>query len=100
PLYAAIDGQLAAILAVADPLKASTPGAIAALHQLGLKVVMVSGDNERTARAIAMRLGIDDVVAEVLPEGKVEVVRRLQNQYGILAFVGDGINDAPALASA
>src|SRR5690606_18344020 len=67
PLYAAIDGRLAAIIAVADPIKASTPAAIDALHQLGLKVAMITGDNARTAKAIAARLGIDEVVAEVLP---------------------------------
>src|SRR5690606_5749390 len=69
PLYAAIDGRLAAILAVADPIKPSTPTAIEALHGLGLKVAMITGDNTRTARAIAGQLGIDEVVAEVLPEG-------------------------------
>jgi Au+-exporting ATPase len=100
PLYAAIDGKLAAIIAVADPIKATTPAAIAALHQLGLKVAMVTGDNARTAQAIAKQLGIDEVVAEVLPEGKVEAVRRLKATYGQIAFVGDGINDAPALAQA
>lgn len=100
PLYAAINGQLAAIIAVADPLKASTPAAIAALHQLGLKVAMITGDNARTAQAIARQLGIDEVVAEVLPAGKVEAVRRLRAAHGRLAFVGDGINDAPALAAA
>jgi Au+-exporting ATPase len=100
PLYAAIDGRLAAIIAVADPIKDTTPAAIAALHALGLKVAMITGDNARTAKAIAARLGIDDVVAEVLPDGKVEAVRRLKHQYGKVAFVGDGINDAPALAEA
>ncbi|MGE3861693.1 MAG: copper-translocating P-type ATPase, partial [Burkholderiaceae bacterium] len=100
PLYAAIGGRLAAIVAVADPIKASTPAAIAALHRLGLSVAMVTGDNARTAQAIARRLGIDEVVAEVLPEGKVDAVRRLKAAHGRLAFVGDGINDAPALAEA
>jgi Cu+-exporting ATPase len=100
PLYAAIDGQLAAIIAVADPIKPSTPEAIAALHELGLKVVMITGDNRRTAEAIARRIGIDEVVAEVLPEGKVDVVKRLRQAHGPIAFVGDGINDAPALAEA
>ncbi|MGJ9419069.1 heavy metal translocating P-type ATPase [Massilia sp. CMS3.1] len=100
PLYAAIDGRLAAIVAVADPIKAATPAAIAALHQLGLKVAMITGDNERTARAIAASLGIDEVIAEVLPEGKVKTIRRLRAEYGSVAFVGDGINDAPALAEA
>src|SRR5690606_37278430 len=71
-----------------------------ALHRLGLKVAMVTGDNARTAQAIARQLGIDEVIAEVLPEGKVEAVRRLKASHGRLAFVGDGINDAPALAEA
>ncbi|AEC18874.1 copper-translocating P-type ATPase [Pusillimonas sp. T7-7] len=100
PLYAAIDGQLAAIIAVADPIKPSTPAAIAALHELGLKVAMITGDNAHTARAIAKQLDIDEVVAEVLPQGKVEAVRRLKAAHGQIAFVGDGINDAPALAEA
>ena len=100
PLYAAIDGKLAAIIAVADPIKDATPAAIKALHDLGLKVAMITGDNARTAKAIAARLGIDEVVAEVLPDGKVETVRRLRARYGKVAFVGDGINDAPALAEA
>ncbi len=100
PLYAAIDGKLAAIIAVADPIKGATPVAIKALHDLGLKVAMITGDNARTARAIAARLGIDEVVAEVLPDGKVDAVRRLRARYGKVAYVGDGINDAPALAEA
>jgi Au+-exporting ATPase len=100
PLYAAIDGKLAAIIAVADPIKDTTPEAIAALHALGLKVAMITGDNRRTAEAIARRLGIDEVVAEVLPKGKIETVRRLRAVHGHLVFVGDGINDAPALAEA
>ncbi|WP_432695164.1 heavy metal translocating P-type ATPase [Marinobacterium sp. YM272] len=100
PLYAAIDNKLAAIIAVSDPIKESTPAAIEALHALGLKVAMITGDNHRTADAIARQLGIDDVVAEVLPEGKVDAVKKLKSQHGKLAFVGDGINDAPALAEA
>ena len=99
PLYAAINGKLAAILAVADPVKATTPQAIKALHALGLKVAMITGDNARTAQAIARQLGIDEVVAEVLPDGKVAAVKRLK-ALGTLAYVGDGINDAPALAEA
>src|SRR5690554_2379750 len=98
PLYAAIGGKLAAIIAVADPIKESTPAAIAALHALGLKVVMITGDNQRTAEAIARQLDIDEVIAEVLPADKVDAVRKLKAEHGQLAFVGDGINDAPALA--
>jgi Cu+-exporting ATPase len=100
PLYAAIDGHAAAVIAVADPIKASTPAAIAALHALGLKVAMITGDNQGTADAIARELGIDQVVAEVLPEGKVATLEALREGGQKLAFVGDGINDAPALAVA
>lgn len=100
PLYAAIDGKLAAIITVADPMKETTPAAIAAMHEQGLKVAMISGDNRRTAQAIAKRLGIDEVVAEVLPDGKVEALKRLSAGGKRIAFVGDGINDAPALAAA
>ncbi len=100
PLYAAIDGQLAAVIAVADPIKESTPAAIRALHAEGLRVAMITGDNQRTAAAIARRLGIDDVVAEVLPAGKVDAIKALQADGARVAFVGDGINDAPALAQA
>ncbi|WEX89753.1 heavy metal translocating P-type ATPase [Sinorhizobium garamanticum] len=100
PLYAAIDGKLAAIIAVADPIKETTPQAIRMLHQLGLKIAMVTGDNRRTAEAIARKLGIDEVVAEVLPDGKVAALMRLKSEGRKVAFVGDGINDAPALAAA
>ncbi|PWL19285.1 heavy metal translocating P-type ATPase [Falsochrobactrum shanghaiense] len=100
PLYAAIDGQLAAIITVADPMKETTPAAIAAMHEQGLKVAMITGDNRRTAQAIAKRLGIDEVVAEVLPDGKVDALKRLSAGGARIAFVGDGINDAPALAAA
>lgn len=99
PLYAAVDGRLAAILAVADPLKETSHDAIRQLKSMGLKVAMVTGDNARTARAIAAQVGIDEVVAEVLPAGKVEALKRLR-EAGPVAFVGDGINDAPALAAA
>lgn len=100
PLYAVINGRLAAILAVADPVKASAVQAISGLHALGLKVAMISGDNRNTAQAIARQVGIDEVIAEVLPDGKVAAIQQLQQQYGRLAFVGDGINDAPVLAHA
>jgi Cu+-exporting ATPase len=85
---------------VADPIKTTTPDAIEALHGLGLKVAMITGDNTATAKSIAAQLGIDHVVAEVLPEGKVSALQDLRSNGGKLAFVGDGINDAPALAAA
>jgi P-type E1-E2 ATPase len=100
PLYASIDGQLAAIIAVSDPIKSSTAEAIAALHDLGLEVAMITGDNKGTANAIAAKLGIYTVIAEVLPEGKVTAIEKLQGGSRKVAFVGDGINDAPALARA
>ena len=99
PLYAARDGKAVALLSVADRVKETTPAAIAAMKAMGLKLAMISGDNARTAQAIARDLGIDEVVAEVTPEGKVEVIRQLKAQ-GALAFAGDGINDAPAMAEA
>ncbi|BCH54441.1 heavy metal translocating P-type ATPase [Agrobacterium vitis] len=100
PLYLAIDGKPAALMAVADPIKTTTPAAIRALHDLGLEVAMISGDNRRTAQAIAARLGIDTVIAEVLPDGKVAAIAGLRKDGSKLAFVGDGINDAPALSAA
>ena len=100
PLHVAIDGRLAALIAVSDPIKPGAANAVAALHRLGLRVAMVTGDNTRTAEAIAARLGIDTVVAEVLPEGKVAAIESLRTDGMRLAFVGDGINDAPALATA
>ncbi|WP_409945965.1 heavy metal translocating P-type ATPase [Rubrivirga sp. S365] len=106
PLYAAVDGRVVAALAVADPVKATTPAAIDALHRAGLRVAMVTGDNRATAEAVAARLGIDEVLAEVLPADKAQAVTDLQAEAGRggrparVAFVGDGINDAPALAQA
>ena len=100
PLYAAVDGELAAVIAVADPLKETTVAAIRAIHDEGLRVAMITGDNRHTAEAIARQCGIDEVRAEVLPEGKVEAIRALQEDGRSVAFVGDGINDAPALAQA
>ena len=100
PLYAAIDGHLVAIIAVSDPIKKTSLEAISALHALGLKVAMITGDNRRTAEAVARTLGIDEVVAEVLPDGKVEAIKSLRGGDRRIAFVGDGINDAPALAEA
>ncbi|MCO4321934.1 heavy metal translocating P-type ATPase [Aliidiomarina quisquiliarum] len=100
PLYVAVAGKLAAIVAVADALRDTTKAAIAAMHAQGLTVAMITGDNQRTADAIANQLNIDHVVAEVMPEGKVAAVQSLRKTYGTVAFVGDGINDAPALAEA
>jgi P-type Cu+ transporter len=100
PLYAAIDGKLAAIIAVADPIKVGSLEAVRALHRLGFKVAMITGDNARTAQAIGRQLEIDDVLAEVLPDGKSNTIRNLQARGQKVAFVGDGINDAPALAQA
>jgi P-type Cu+ transporter len=100
PLWIAIDGALAGVLAVADSIKPTSVQAILTMHQEGLRVVMVTGDNERTARAIAHEAGVDEVIAGVLPAGKVDAVRRLQEEGRVVAMVGDGVNDAPALAQA
>ena len=100
PIYVAIDAQLKAIFCVSDPIRESAPALIKALHQRGLKTAMVTGDARATAERIANQLGIDKVVAEVKPDGKVDAVKQLQKQWGKLVFVGDGINDAPALATA
>ena len=99
-MFVAIDNQPAGVIAVADPIKDSTPAAIEALHNENVRLVMLTGDNHITASAVANRLGIDDVVADVLPEQKVEAVKRLQLAGHIVAMAGDGINDAPALAQA
>jgi Cu+-exporting ATPase len=99
-MLVALDGRPAGLLGVADPIKESTPAAIAALHDEGVHLVMVTGDSRTTAEAVARRLGIDAVVAEVLPEQKVEEIRRLQAEGRKVAMAGDGINDAPALAQA
>ena len=99
PLLFAQAGRLAGVIAVADVIKADSPGAIAALRNMGIRVVMLTGDNEKTARAIGRLAGVDEVIAGVLPEGKESVIRRLQAQ-GKVAMVGDGINDAPALTRA
>src|SRR6056297_292247 len=99
-LFAAVDGQLAALIAVSDPVKPSSAAAIKALHDRGLHVMMITGDKQSTAKAIAEDIGIDEVVADVLPDGKVAALNRLREGGRRIAFVGDGINDAPALAHA
>ena len=99
-IFAAVDGRVAGALAIADPVKASTPEALAALKAAGIKAVMLTGDNWTTARAVARRLGIEDVEAEVLPDQKAAVVRRYKAAGRAVAMAGDGVNDAPALASA
>ena len=101
PLFVAVDGRIAGILAVSDPIREGSYGAVRALQALGLKVAMLTGDNGGTARAVARRLGIEEVVAEVLPEGKLAALNDLRQGGRVkVAFVGDGINDAPALAEA
>jgi Cu+-exporting ATPase len=99
-MLVAVDGRPAGVLGVADPIKASTPEAIRMLHAEGVRIVMLTGDSRTTAESVARRLGIDEVVAEVLPEQKSAVVEQLQEQGRIVAMAGDGINDAPALARA
>ncbi|HWE41246.1 MAG TPA: HAD-IC family P-type ATPase, partial [Gemmatimonadaceae bacterium] len=100
PMYVAANGALAGVIAVADPIKGSSREAIATLHEMGLEVVMVTGDNQRTADAIARQAGVDRVIAGVLPDGKVAEIERLKGERKVVAMVGDGINDAPALAAA
>ncbi len=99
-MFIALDGNPAGFIGVADPIKASTPDAIKALHAEGIRIVLLTGDNETTARAVATKLGIDDVQAEAMPDTKAEVVKKLQSEGRIVAMAGDGVNDAPALASA
>ena len=96
----AVDGRLAGLFAIADPIKPSTPGALKALAAEGIKVIMLTGDNRTTANAVARKLGISDVEAEVLPDQKIAVVVKLQKAGRIAAMAGDGVNDAPALAAA
>jgi Cu+-exporting ATPase len=99
-MFVAIDKQVAGLVGVADPVKESTPEAIRALHAEGIRIVMVTGDSRTTAESVARTLGLDEVIAEVLPDQKVDVVKRLQGEGRFVAMAGDGINDAPALAQA
>jgi len=99
-MFVTVDGRAAGLLGVADPIKASTQAAIEALHEEGVRIVMLTGDSETTARAVAAKLGLDDVIAGVLPDQKARAIKRLQDQGNIVAMAGDGINDAPALAQA
>ncbi len=99
-VYVAVDGKLEGIIAIADPIKDLSPIAIGKLHKEGLRIVMLTGDNRRTAETVAKKLGIDEVIAEVLPAEKARVVKKLQHSGYIVAMAGDGINDAPALAQA
>jgi len=99
-VFVAIDGKAAGVIAIADPIKATTPGAVAALKAEGIRIVMLTGDNATTARAVAAKLGITEVEAEVLPEHKSDMVERLRKAGHVVAMAGDGVNDAPALAAA
>jgi len=99
-MFVAVDGKPAGLLGVADPIKETTPEAIRQLHEAGIRIVMLTGDNRTTAEAVARKLGIDDVIAEVLPEDKGNQIKLLQDKGGFVAMAGDGINDAPALAQA
>ena len=99
-VFVAIDGQPAGLIGIADPIKKSTPAALAELRAEGVRVVMLTGDSRATAEAVARQLGIDEVEAEVMPQDKASVVKRLQAEGQIVAMAGDGVNDAPALAQA
>jgi len=99
-MFLVFDRSIIGLLGVADPVKETTPAAIKMLYEEGIKIVMLTGDSRTTAETIARRLGIDEIVAEVLPDRKVQEIKRLQNKGFIVAMAGDGINDAPALAQA
>jgi Cu+-exporting ATPase len=99
-MFLAVDGRLAGLVGVADPIKESTPDAVKGLQRDGIRVVVLTGDNQTTAEAVAKQLDLDEVVADVLPDEKAELVRALQAEGKIVAMAGDGVNDAPALAQA
>ncbi|ASJ73365.1 Copper-transporting P-type ATPase [Granulosicoccus antarcticus IMCC3135] len=99
-MFIVLDGAIAGLVSVADTIKETTPAALKALHELGFRIIMATGDNERTARSVAKRLGIDEIRADVLPEDKARIIRELQEQGKKVAMAGDGVNDAPALAQA
>jgi Cu+-exporting ATPase len=99
-MFIMLDGKIAGLVSVADPVKETTPDALKALHALGFRIIMVTGDNERTAKAVAGRLGIDEIRADVMPEDKARIIKELQDQGHKVAMAGDGVNDAPALAQA
>jgi len=99
-IYAAIDGKLAGIFAIADLIKKTTPSALKALREDGVRIVMLTGDNKTTADAVAKRLGIDEVEAEILPDQKSAIIAKLKKEGRVVAMAGDGVNDAPALAAA
>ena len=99
-MFVVVDGDVAGLVSVADPVKETTPAALKALHELGFRIIMATGDNERTAKAVASRLGIDEIRADVLPEDKARIIKELQDKGAKVAMAGDGVNDAPALAQA
>ena len=99
-MFVVLDNAIAGLVSVADPVKETTPAALKELHRLGFRIIMATGDNERTAKAVAARLGIDEIRADVLPEDKARIIRELQDQGSKVAMAGDGVNDAPALAQA
>ena len=99
-MYIAVDGKAAGLIGVADPIKSSTPQAIQALHEEGVRIVMLTGDSETTAKAVAAKLGLDEVIAGVLPDQKAQTIKSLQNDGNIVGMAGDGVNDAPALTQA
>jgi Cu+-exporting ATPase len=99
-VWVSVDGHAIGVLGIADPIKDTTRNAVTELHQMGLKIIMVTGDNQRTSESVARELGIDDFRAEVMPQEKIDIVKKLRSEGAIVAMAGDGINDAPALAAA